>query len=60
MPLTVSLSLSLLLSSPFLSFSCIPALMELQQEDKVVSKPFSAFSFLFKLSLDTNILHEIV
>lgn len=58
-----SISISSALLTPhslFLSLCCIPALMELQQEDKVVSTYSSAFSFLFKLSLDANILCEIV
>lgn len=38
-----SLSFSFSLSPLFLSLWCIPALMELQQEDKVVSKYFSVF-----------------
>ena len=40
---THNLSLPPLPSVSLFSFCCIPALMELQQEDKVVSKSFSAF-----------------
>lgn len=45
-PFLLSLSLSLS-STPSISVCCIPALMELQQEDKVVSK---SFSNLFRIS----------
>lgn len=40
---TINLSSLLPLCLLPLSLCCIPALMELQQEDKVVSKSFSAF-----------------
>lgn len=65
MPLTISLSLPHLscplspsnLSPLFISFCCIPALMELQQEDKVVSKLFFCVSWD---CLNTSMVHKML
>lgn len=45
------------LSPLFISFCCIPALMELQQEDKVVSKLFLCVSWD---CLNTSMVHKML